>query len=143
MLRWAGINQLSIREAAEQLKECGYTVPSGDALLERLSKQPYEVLEDGFDDVIAELLGRARQQQLFMHPVIVAIDFTDIEYYGEEVPFIVTSQSKNGTNQFIRFATICGRGRWETVYPEGAAGDAIVEHGRCCPGVANVCPAAG
>lgn len=106
VLSWAGINQLSIREAAEQLKGCGYTVPSGDALLERLSKQPYEVLADGFDDVLEELLGRARQQRLFMHPVVVAIDFTDIEYYGEELPFIITSQSKNGTNQFIRFATI-------------------------------------
>jgi hypothetical protein len=106
VLSWAGINQLSIREAAEQLKGCGYDVPSGDALLERLSKQPYEVLEAGFDAVLAELLDRARQQQLFTHPVIVAIDFTDIEWYGEELPFIVKSQSKNGTNRFIRFATI-------------------------------------
>ncbi len=106
VLSWAGINQLSIREAAEQLQGCGYDVPSGDALLERLSRQPYEVLEDGFDAILEELLGRAREQQLFTHPVVVAIDFTDIEWYGEDLPFIVTSQSKNGTNRFIRFATI-------------------------------------
>ncbi|MDD3493396.1 MAG: hypothetical protein PHZ19_07885 [Candidatus Thermoplasmatota archaeon] len=78
---WAGINQLSFREAAEQLRECGYDVPSGDAMLDRLSKQPYKVLEDGFDDILQEFLARARCHRLFTYPVVVAIDFTDIEWY--------------------------------------------------------------
>jgi IS4 transposase len=38
--------------------------------------------------------------------VIVAVDFTDIEWYGEELPFIVRGKAKNGTDRFIRFATI-------------------------------------
>jgi len=43
---------------------------------------------------------------LFTHSVVVAIDFNDIEWYGEELPFIVRGKAKNGTDRFIRFATI-------------------------------------
>ena len=38
--------------------------------------------------------------------MVVAIDFTDIEWYGEELPFTVRGKAKNGTDRFIRFATI-------------------------------------
>ena len=38
--------------------------------------------------------------------MVAAIDFTDIEWYGEELPFIVRGKAKNGTDRFIRFATI-------------------------------------
>ena len=103
---WAGVNQISLREASEELCDCGYDVPSGDALLDRLSNQPYRVLEHGFDHVFQDHINRARKQRLFAHSVIVAIDFTDIEWYGEELPFIVKSKAKNGTKRFIRFATI-------------------------------------
>jgi hypothetical protein len=103
---WAGVNQISLREASEELCDCGYDVPSGDALLDRLSNQPYKILEHGFDHVFQDHINRARKQRLFTHSVIVAIDFTDIEWYGEELPFIVKSKAKNGTKRFIRFATI-------------------------------------
>lgn len=103
---WAGINQISVQEASEELRDCAFLVPSGDAVLDRLSKQPYKVLEHGFDQVFQDHIRRARKQRLFTHSVIVAIDFTDIEWYGEELPFIVKSKAKNGTKRFIRFATI-------------------------------------
>jgi len=103
---WAGINQISIQESSEELRDCGYNVPSGDAVLNRLSNQPYKVLENGFDHVFQDHISRARKQRLFAHSVIVAIDFTDIEWYGEELPYIVKSKAKNGTKRFIRFATI-------------------------------------
>ncbi|MDG6219518.1 MAG: transposase [Candidatus Thermoplasmatota archaeon] len=103
---WAGINQISIQESSEELRDCGYLVPSGDAVLDRLSKQPYRVLEHGFDQVFQDYVCRARKQRLFTHSVITAIDFTDIEWYGEELPFIVKSKAKNGTKRFIRFASI-------------------------------------
>ena len=103
---WTGINQISIQESSEELRDCGYNVPSGDAVLDRLSNQPYKVLENGFDHVFQDHISRARKQRLFTHLVIVAIDFTDIEWYGEELPFIVKSKAKNGTKRFIRFATI-------------------------------------
>ena len=102
---WAGINQISVQQASEELCYCGYDVPSGDAVLDRLSKQPYRVLEHGFDRVFHSQVSQARKQRLFSHSIIVAIDFTDIEWYGEELPFIVKGKSKNGTDRFIRFAT--------------------------------------
>jgi hypothetical protein len=103
---WAGINQISVQESSEELRDCGYDVPSGDAVLDRLSNQPYKVLEHGFDQVFQEYISRTRKQRLFTHSVVVAIDFNDIEWYGEELPFIVKSKAKNGTKWFIRFATI-------------------------------------
>ena len=103
---WAGVNQVSVQEASEELRDCGYNVPSGDAALDRLSKQPYKILEHGFDQVFQDHISRARKQRLFTHSVIVAIDFTDIEWYGEELPFIVRGKAKNGTDRFIRFATV-------------------------------------
>jgi len=102
---WAGVNQISVQEASEELRDCGYDVPSGDAVLDRLSKQPYKILEQGFDHVFGDHVSQARKQRLFTHSVVVAIDFTDIEWYGEELPFIVRGKAKNGTDRFIRFAT--------------------------------------
>ena len=76
---WAGINQISVQQSSEELRDCGYDVPSGDAVLDRLTNQPYKVLEHGFDLVFQDNISRARKQRLFTHSVIVAIDFNDIE----------------------------------------------------------------
>ena len=103
---WAGVNQVSVQEASEELRDCGYNVPSGDAVLDRLSNQPFKILEQGFDMVFQDYISQSRKQRLFTHSVVVAIDFTDIEWYGEELPFIVKGKAKNGTDCFIRFATI-------------------------------------
>ena len=103
---WAGVNQISVQQASEELCDCGYNVPCGDAVLDRLSKQPYKILEHGFHQVFQDHIDQARKQRLFTHPVVVAIDFTDIEWYGEELPFIVRGKAKKGTDRFIRFATI-------------------------------------
>jgi hypothetical protein len=103
---WAGVNQISVQEASEELRDCGYKVPSGDAVLDRLSNQPYKILEQGFDTVFQDQITQSRKQRLFTHSVVVAIDFTDLEWYGEELPYIVRSKAKNGTDRFIRFATI-------------------------------------
>jgi hypothetical protein len=103
---WAGINQISVQQASEELISCGYNVPSGDAVLDRLSKQPYQVLEHGFDNVMRSQISTTRKQRLFTHAVMLAIDFNDIEWYGEDLPFIVRGKAKNGTDRFIRFATV-------------------------------------
>jgi hypothetical protein len=77
---WAGINQISVQESSDELRDCGYNVPSGDAVLDRLSNQPYKVLEHGFDQVFQEYISRSRKQRLFTHSVVVAIDFNDMEW---------------------------------------------------------------
>jgi len=103
---WAGISEISLTEAAEELKYLNYNVPSGDTVLQRIKDQPYQILEQGFDNILKDLLDQARKQRLFQKPVTVAIDYTEIEWYGEDLPFITKSRSKNGTNKFISFATI-------------------------------------
>lgn len=103
---WAAVNQISVQESSEQLQECGYDVPCGDTVLDRLTHQPLELLTEGFDTLLQDLLTRARKQRLFTHASIGAIDFTDLPWYGEELPFIVKGKPKKGTNTFIRFATI-------------------------------------
>lgn len=103
---WAGVNQISVQQASEELCDCGFDVPSGDAVLDRLSNQPFKILEQGFHQVFKDQVSQARKQRLFTHTVIVAIDFTDLEWYGEELPFIVRGKAKKGTDRFIRFATI-------------------------------------
>jgi len=103
-LIWAGINKISIEEAAEQLRELEYHVPSGDTVLYHLSNQPYQQLEHGFQEVFDTLLEQATP--LFDGPVTVAIDFNLLEWYGEELPFIIKSQPRKGTDTFIGFATI-------------------------------------
>lgn len=103
---WAGVNQTSVQQASKELDDVGYDVPSGDTILTTMSKQPYEMLENGFDKIFEDLIAKAKKKQLFDKPVTLAIDYTDIEWYGEDLPFIVKSKSKNGTDKFIRFATI-------------------------------------
>jgi len=103
-LVWAGINKISLEESAEQLRELGYHVPSGDTVLHHLSHQPYHLLEKGFHKVSDSLIARAAP--LFNEPVTVALDVNLLEWYGEELPFIIKSQPRKGTNTFIGFATI-------------------------------------
>ncbi|MFP4048123.1 MAG: transposase [Bacteroidales bacterium] len=103
---WAGVNQVSVQQASRDLEDLGYDVPSGDTILTTMSNQPYDILEKGFDKIFEDLIAKAKEKQLFDKPVTLAIDYTDIEWYGDELPFIIKSKSKNGTNKFIRFATI-------------------------------------
>ncbi|MCD6399976.1 hypothetical protein J7L85_04215 [candidate division WOR-3 bacterium] len=100
---WAGINRISIDEATEQLEELGYNVPSSD-ILYHISNQPYELLEVGFQRVIESLLYKAKP--LFDEEVVVAIDYNLLEWYGEELPYIIRSKPRKGTDRFIAFATV-------------------------------------
>jgi len=101
---WAGINRISIEEATEQLEELGYNIPSSDTVLHHLSNQPYEILEKGFQSVINSLIKKARY--LFRKHVVLAIDFNLLEWYGEDLPFIIKSKPRKGTDKFIGFATV-------------------------------------
>ncbi|MEA3421130.1 MAG: transposase [Acidobacteriota bacterium] len=101
---WAGINRVSIEEATGQLEELGYNVPSSDTILYHLSNQPYKILEEGFQSVIGSLIENARY--LFRKSVVLAIDFNLLEWYGEDLPFIIKSKPRKGTDKFIGFATV-------------------------------------
>ena len=59
----------------------------------------------------------ARASPLFDEPVTVAVDINLLEWYGEDLPFIIKSQPRKGTNTFIGFATIAivEDGKWFTL----------------------------
>ena len=101
---WAGINRISIDEATEQLEELGYNVPSSDNVLHHISNQPYELLEFGFQKVIESLIDKAKF--LFEKEVVIAIDYNLLEWYGEDLPYIIKSKPRKGTDKFIAFATV-------------------------------------
>jgi hypothetical protein len=101
---WAGINRISIDEATEQLEELGYNVPSSDNVLYHISNQPYKLLEFGFQKVIESLMNGAKF--LFEEEVVIAIDYNLLEWYGEDLPYIIKSKSRKGTDKFIAFATV-------------------------------------
>jgi len=101
---WAGINRISIDEATEQLKELGYNTPSPDNVLYHISNQPYKLLEAGFQKVIESLLKKA--EFLFEEEAVIAIDYNLLEWYGEDLPFIIKSKPRKGTDKFIGFATV-------------------------------------
>lgn len=69
-----------------------------------MANQPYQQLEHGFQEVFDTLIEQATP--LFDGPVTVAIDFNLLEWYGEELPFIIKSQPRKATDTFIGFATI-------------------------------------
>ena len=100
----ARINKISIEESTEQLEKLDYNVPSSDTVLYHLSNQPYKILEEGFQSVVNSLLKEARH--LFRKPVVLAIDFNLLEWYGEDLPFIIKSKPRKGTDKFIGFAAV-------------------------------------
>ena len=108
VLSYAASEKISVQEAAKQLKELGYDVPSGDDVLYHLHKQKHkqEDLEKGFRGIIAGTLREAKKRRLLWKLLDVAIDFNGVPWYGKLLSFIVKGEKKEGTNRFICFATL-------------------------------------
>jgi hypothetical protein len=106
VLEYAAENGTSITWSAPHLRRKGCKLPDGDTVLRQLSKNSWQDLEKRFRPIINEQLLKARKQRMFTRPVEIAVDFNDIEWYGEELNFIVHGQAKNGTNKFIRFVCL-------------------------------------
>lgn len=106
VLEYAAENGTSITWSAPHLRRKGCNLPDGDTVLRQLSKNSWQDLGRGFRGIINEQLLKAKKQRIFTSPVEIAIDFNEIEWYGEELHFIVHGQAKNGTRKFIRFACL-------------------------------------
>ena len=61
------------------------------------------MLEFGFQKVIESLIEKAKF--LFEKEVVIAIDYNLLEWYGEDLPYIIKSKPRKGTDKFIAFAT--------------------------------------
>ena len=84
----------------------GIDAPCGGAFLYRLKMLQYDEWYSrlrGVNDAVlsvAESLGRLRE------PVVCAIDYTKVPYYGEFNRYVTRSKHENGTSRFYEYATI-------------------------------------
>jgi putative transposase len=108
VLAYASSENLSVQEASAQLKDLEYDVPSGDDVLHHLHKHKgkQKELAESFRKIIAGTLREAKKRRLLWKPLDIAIDFNEVPWYGKLLPFIVKGKKKEGTNKFIKFATV-------------------------------------
>lgn len=86
----------------------GKRTPSADALLYHLKKHRHRLtIEDMFFGVFGMVLEMARQQGMLQRPLDLAIDMTDIMYYGDKENYMVVgTKPRAGSNYCFKFATV-------------------------------------
>ncbi len=82
--------------------------PSADALLYHLKKYRHRLaIEDMFSGVFDMVLEMARRQGMLQRPLDLAIDMTDIMYYGDKEDYMVVgTKPRAGSNYCFKFATV-------------------------------------
>lgn len=81
--------------------------PAGDTVLYHIKKFNENELYSVFDGITDAIIRHAIRARRIPRWVTVAIDFTDISYYGEKTdPMVVGKDRENGTNYAHRYATI-------------------------------------
>ena len=84
----------------------GIDSPCGGAFLYRLKKLSYDDWCSRLTDVNDAVLSMASRFGLLRKPVVCAIDYTKVPYYGRFNRYVVRSKRKDGTNRFYEYATI-------------------------------------
>jgi hypothetical protein len=84
----------------------GVDAPCGGAFLYRLKKLSYDDWDSRLRDVNDAILSIAKNLGLFDGPVVCAVDYTKIPYYGKFNRYVTRGKHKDGTNQFYEYATI-------------------------------------
>jgi len=84
----------------------GIDAPCGGAFLYRLKKIEYDEWYSRLRDVNDAILSLASELGLLREPVVCAIDYTKIPYYGEFNRYVVRSKHEHGTNHFYEYATM-------------------------------------
>jgi hypothetical protein len=84
----------------------GLDSPCGGAFLYRLKKLSYDDWNSRLTDVNDAVLSMASRLGLLDRPVICAIDYTKVPYYGAFNRYVTRSRYEDGTNQFYEYATI-------------------------------------
>ena len=109
---YTGLMQLSMNGGyAESTMEdlavrYGLDSPCGGAFLYRLKKLNYDEWDSRLRDVNDAILSMASKLGLLDRPVVCAIDYTKVPYYGMFNRYVIRSKHKDGTNKFYEYATI-------------------------------------
>jgi len=82
--------------------------PSADALLYHLKKYRHrKAVEGAFDGMFETVIAMAKRAGFLDRPLEVAIDITDIMYYGDRGDYMVVgTKPKKGTLWAFKFATV-------------------------------------
>jgi hypothetical protein len=84
----------------------GMNAPCGGASLFRLRKLNYDEWYSRLRDVNDAILSMASRLGLLGKPVVCAINYTKIPYYGKFNRYAVRSKHEHGTDKFYEYATI-------------------------------------
>ncbi len=109
---YTGLMQLSMRGGyAESTMEdlrlrYGMDAPCGGDFLYRLKKVGYDGWQSRLRDVNDAVLSITSKLGLLDRPLICAIDYTKVPYYGRFNRYVVRSKHEDGTNHFYEYATI-------------------------------------
>ncbi len=109
---YTGLMQLSTRGGyAESTMDdlrlrSGVDAPCGADFLYRMKKVGYEGWRSRLTDVNDAVLSVASKLGLLQHPVVCAIDYTKVPYYGRFNRYVVRSKHEEGTDHFYEYATI-------------------------------------
>ena len=109
---YTGLMQLSMNGGyAESTMEdlrvrYGLNAPCGGAFLYRLKKVGYDDWYSKLRDVNDSVLSLVSSLGLLDEPVVCAIDYTKVPYYGEFNRYVVRSKHEDGTDHFYEYATM-------------------------------------
>lgn len=82
-------------------------VPHPHTVMYHMRNLALEEWVEMFDEVTDAIYLQAKRMGVFQRPVDIAIDFTDLPYYGDKNDFwVVGGKHKKGTNWFHRFASV-------------------------------------
>jgi len=84
----------------------GIGSPCGGAFLYRLKKLSYDDWYSRLTNVNDAVLSMASRLDLLEEPVVCAVDYTKVPYYGKFNRYVVRSEYKDGTDRFYEYATI-------------------------------------
>jgi len=108
VLIFASIRKLSIEGSSEELGVFSkQRICSPDVIQRRVSQTSVQQIEQAFNDAQESILVMLRKMRLLFQRVTIAIDFTDILYYGDKNdPGVVRRKSERGTSSCFRYATL-------------------------------------
>jgi len=108
LLTYAGIRNRYAEGSSNKLNFLSDTeFPNGDTLLYHIKKYRELELCIQYEKAIDQIITIAKQNGLLKGLVDIAIDFTEILYYGDKNDsMVVGTKPKNGTTWAYRFATL-------------------------------------
>jgi hypothetical protein len=108
VLIFASIRKLSVEGSSEELDVFStQRICSPDVIQRRTSQLSIQQIEQSFENTQKSVIGMLKKMRLLFGRMTIAIDFTDILYYGDKNdPGVVRRKSERGTTSCFRYATL-------------------------------------